>query len=190
MVGIFSTVVIVPTNLVEAQESVFSDPSGGFTVNVPTGWKAEPAQNRSEVRFMPESGNASMNILVAEDNANITTDDSGLMEFAELELSTGFGISDMKVEQDVECETYTVQGNEACSYIISTEQYTEGKDLVIIQIITLIDGIRYYFSYGDFRDDFDGQLPIFEDLVDSFRTPAPEEAEEEESDEEEEPEVE
>jgi hypothetical protein len=42
--------------------------------------------------------------------------------------------------------------------------------LVIIQIVTLIDGIPYSFSYWNWRDDFDDQLSLFEDLVDSFRT--------------------
>ena len=110
-----------------------------------------------------------MNIVVADDIEE-RMNQSGLQEFAELELSTGFGVQDAKVEQEVECEKYTVEGEEACSYIISSEQYTQGKDMLIMQIITRLGGTGYYFSYGNLRDDFDSQLPAFEQLVESFRT--------------------
>ena len=56
--SVFSTI-IVPINIAHAQGGVYSDPWGRFTVNIPPGWEAQPAQNRTQdlqVIFLPESG--------------------------------------------------------------------------------------------------------------------------------------
>lgn len=72
-----------------------------------------------------------------------------------------------KVEETTECERYRVQGNKTCSFIISSNIFDQ--KLIIMQILTLINGTAYFFSYGNTPRDFDIDLPMIEQMIASFR---------------------
>ena len=163
------------------QLTKYVDPIGRFTINYPASWIISPLPEiykldeniqediAAEFKFEGDEGWwKSFNLLIKQ-----LTDD----EPKELRALSDYTIAhtiprlpEGQIEEPTECERYKVQGNKACSFIISMklDPIIDQKG-IIMQVTTLLNGTAYFFSYGNTPGDFDKDLPMIEQMIASFR---------------------
>ena len=83
-----------------------------------------------------------------------------------------FSIPNFELNQDVEFQKYTVNGNKACSFIFTqTPDYISDVRIALMNVGTIINGTAYMFVYGSNPDGFDSNLPVIDKMIASFRIP-------------------
>jgi hypothetical protein len=83
-----------------------------------------------------------------------------------------FSVPNFELNQDVECQKYTINGNKACSMIFTqTPDYISNIKIAEMDVSTLTNGTTYLFVYGSTPDNFDSNLPIIDKMIHSFRVP-------------------
>jgi hypothetical protein len=73
-------------------------------------------------------------------------------------------------EVPTECERYKIQGNQACSFIVSSKPNPIfDQKMIMMSVLAKINGTVYSFSYGNNPNDFDKDLPMIEKMIASFK---------------------
>jgi hypothetical protein len=81
-------------------------------------------------------------------------------------------IPNFSLEQGIECDTYSLSGNQACSIIYSrTMDYTSELEFAVMQVATAIGNNAFMLTYMGTVDDFDRNLPVVNQMIASFRVP-------------------
>lgn len=164
---------------------VFKDPGRQYFVNYPSNWTAVNAESLQQLSQQSDS----MHQLVPPEM--IQRIEQFAATFVNPEsIGTGITItknpkiSDIEFEkeaeealawtllqengtmiQDVECETYKVEANKACSYIVDTD---DGLRFKIMQFLTTKGERSFVFTYSSFPENFDRYMPVVEKLLQSF----------------------
>jgi hypothetical protein len=164
---------------------VFKDPGRQYFVNYPSNWTAVNAESLQQLSQQSET----MQQLVPPEM--IQRIEQFTATFVNPEsIGTGVTItknpkiSDIEFEkeaeealawtllqengtmiQDVECETYKVEANKACSYIVETD---DGLRFKIMQFLTTKGERSFVFTYSSFPENFDRYMPVVKKLLQSF----------------------
>jgi hypothetical protein len=141
----------------------YTDPEGRFSISYPTNWTATPATNRFQTNAATFSNGIGSAVLVQVIN---------LASSPELAArSMTIGMYGYITFQDVECSKYKVDGNIACSFIVtkSGDVNLGTRAITVIIVVTSINNKVYTIGLGSGQDTFDSMLPTFETMVNSFR---------------------
>jgi len=167
---------------VHAQQEFLSyeDPRGRFTIQHAPDWQPHPAENRfalAEVESLKTNTSSgqvpSLDIRIIPGIDEEDVEDLGLeryMEGATKGLSSS--VPNFRLEQGIECDTYYLSGNQACSIIYSrTLGYASEFEYAVMQVITAIGNNVYVLSYKGTVNDFDQYLPVANQMIASFKVP-------------------
>jgi penicillin V acylase-like amidase (Ntn superfamily) len=81
-------------------------------------------------------------------------------------------IPNFSLEQGIECDTYSLLGNQACSIIYSrTMDYTSELEFAVMQVATAIGNNAFMLTYMGTVNDFDQNLPVVNQMIASFKVP-------------------
>lgn len=145
----------------------YTDSQGRFSISYPTKWTATPATNRFE--------------------SQLVTFDSGVGPNSNIVIITGVGTDpeafarqvvnaaiQYTLFQNVECTKYKIDGQKACSFILTKQA---NPDLgtpggVIMQVLSYSNGNMYTINFVASEDTFDSLLPTFEAMIHSFTVTA------------------
>jgi hypothetical protein len=167
---------------VQAQQGflTYNDPQSRFTIQHPPDWEPHPAENRfatAEVELLKSDTSVGqlldLDVRIIPDIDEEVVDDFGLERFMEL-ATDGLqsSIPNFSLEQGIECETYSLSGNQACSIIYSrTMDYTSELEFAVLQVATAIGNNAYMLTYMGTVDDFDQNLPVVNQMIASFKVP-------------------
>jgi len=156
------------TKAQQTQFSNYTDPHGRFSIKYPSTWAVKPATNRFQpvlVSFVPpilSSSLADMNIAVS---ATHRIDPEVYTFTSAAEYHPGYSTF-----QEPECVKYKIDGQKACSYIVTTVGSPGGR-LVIMHVNSFVNGQMYSFTFSGHGDTFDKDLPLVEQMLASFKAP-------------------
>jgi hypothetical protein len=171
------------TNLQSPQQlTEYTDPRGRFTIYYPASWTISPLSepNRFEenarediaVEFKGAEGSWKSFNIVIKQLTDESTDVKGLTDFTMIDATTR--LRGGQVEESTECERYTIQGKQACSFIISSKPNPIiDQKMIMMQVTTLVNGTAYALSYGNTPSEFDRDLPMIEEMIASFTLTGP-----------------
>jgi hypothetical protein len=185
LVPIFVSSIILPLSLLdfstygqEQQLIEYRDPQGRFTILYPALWTISPIpeSNRFEenpfeniaVEFKGAEGSwKSFNVVIR----NLTDASTDLRTLSEAEeLGSVVSLPEGLQEIPTECEKYKIQGNQACSFIISSKPNPIiDRKMIMMQVMSVINGTEYALSYGNTPSDFDKELPMIDKMIASFK---------------------
>lgn len=151
----------------QTQFSNYTDPHGRFSVNYPSTWTVEPATNRFEPVHVSFKSPPSVS-LAGLDIAASTTHriDPEVYTISNAAVyHPGYSIF-----QGTECVKYKIDGQKACSYIVTTVGSPGGR-LVIMHVNSFVNGHMYSFTFSGHGDTFDKDLPLVEQMLASFKAP-------------------
>lgn len=81
-----------------------------------------------------------------------------------------YDIPNFSLEEGIECETYALSGNQACSILFTrTLDYTAELELAVMQVYTVKGNNGWILAYMATPNDFDNYLPIANQMIDSFQ---------------------
>jgi hypothetical protein len=153
---------------------LYEDPQGRFTIEHPADWQAYPAEERdalSAVEFL--NVDVSMGRILGLD-VRIVPDISeeitnlGLKNFVELATeSLSADIPSFNLEQSVECSTYVLSGNQACSVVYA--RTIEDTPAAVMQVTTFAGNNAYMLTYTGTINGFYQYVPIADQMISSFR---------------------
>jgi hypothetical protein len=88
-------------------------------------------------------------------------------------LNKMISMNQFNVIQPIDCSTYTIVGQSACSVMYQMTYRAGGGSLGIkvqtMLLITYINGMVYYFGAGATQPNFSHILPIFFHMLSSFK---------------------
>jgi hypothetical protein len=171
---------LLSLNYVQAQQQflTYEDPQGRFTIQHPPDWKPYPAENRFadvEVEFLKDDGSVGrildLDVRIIPDIDEELVSDFGLEDFMEgATNSLQYEIPNYRLEQGIECSTYTLAGNQACSIVYKrTMDYLSDLDFAVMQVATVEGNNAYMLTYMGSVNDFDPNLPIANETIASFQ---------------------
>jgi hypothetical protein len=165
---------------------VFSDPEGLYTVRYPANWinvqkefyerlvqksgtvqqfvLPEDLKNRPASFLRPNGSETSTGIMVAKVSSTVPKSDEDLKSVTEDAFAANIIMRNGTVVQDIECERYRIDGNRACSFVISTRD----DPSKILQVLTAVGERGFIFEYKAIPESFDEDLPVFEKMLQSF----------------------
>jgi hypothetical protein len=178
-VGMLLTLGIIPIVTVVAQEQQWqthTDPQNRFTISHSSGWTVDPATNRFEgmdVRFTsPQNPSLTVGINVMEDLPVYNKEDDSAIEIAMLDYISGLQdtFPNLNIFQDVECNEYSMNGQSTCSFIYTHPDSSGIQNAVLeVSILDASNSRIFMLSYANSQDAFDADLPIVEQMINSFR---------------------
>ncbi|HET7147510.1 MAG TPA: FxLYD domain-containing protein [Candidatus Nitrosopolaris sp.] len=137
----------------------YIDPEGRFSIDYPTIWTGVHVTNRFQ--DMLESDQPPYTALIVD---MLSTNISNPAVIANT-YKMGFSIP-----QNVECVKYQVEGQKACSYMIKITK-PKGTNLEGEQIFSHVNDKMFMFTMVSEQGDFGCYLPIFQNMLTSFRSP-------------------
>lgn len=172
-VSVFVTLcsVLYPSSTVLAQNNEtgistadilqYDNPNLGFSLKYPSDW----AKEESLTFISPQTSKADQ----APESISISTE--MLPINLTLEQYSNSAIN-MLAEQfpnfTIIGERYaTLSGFDA--YMITYTYTEDAREIQLMQIWTVVDGIAYVLTYGGVPDEFNDSLPVLEDMIDSFQ---------------------
>jgi hypothetical protein len=164
----------------------YKDPGGLYTVLYHSNWTAvEPEQlqeitqqsERMQELIQPETVQQLASSFVKPNSPGTSIsivknpgNTSGISDI-EMEAMANEGFAHAlrsengTVVQDIECEKYKVDGNKACSYVIGIGDLGA---FYTMQVLTIVGGQSYGFTYGSLEQNFKADLPILDRMLQSF----------------------
>jgi hypothetical protein len=150
----------------------FNDRDRLFTINYPSNWYPssvpEPLGPIDIDFFYKGKEYAWINIFARE---SIFTNVSDVMDSWSYEAESNY-----ELERTVECQKYTINGEPACSRIVSykdpdTNPDTNSGYLAVLTVIAIDNnkGLEYIFTFMASLDVFKTFLPVAEYMVESFK---------------------
>lgn len=151
----------------QTQFSNYTDPHGRFSIKYPSTWIVEPATNKYETvhvsfKSPPSVSLADLDITVPSTHE---TDPKAYTVTVSAQPQPGYSMF-----QEPECLKYKIDGQIACSYIMTTAG-SPGGGLVIMHVNSFVNGQMYTFTFSGQGDTFDKDLPLVEQMLTSFRAP-------------------
>lgn len=149
----------------------YKDAQKRFSIDYPLTWTTKPATNRFEqdlVQFIsgpvsPSFADVAVKIVK---KSPVGAEQAMKAVFSSLR----FTIPNFQTSQDIECQKYVMDGNQACSIIYSrTGDYISNIKMGVMQVASVIGGDMYIIEYDTFPDNFDKDLPIVEQMISSFK---------------------
>jgi hypothetical protein len=170
----------LPLNLAQAQPGfvTYEDPQGRFTIQHPSDWAPYPAENRFEdivVEFLKDDTSVGrlldFDVRIIPNIDEEVVDEFGLENFVqEATSSNQYSIPNFSLEEEVECETYTLSGNQACSILFTrTLDYMSDQEFAVMQLYTVKGNNGWMLTYMATPNDFDEFLPVANQMTDSFQ---------------------
>jgi photosystem II reaction center protein PsbP len=144
----------------------YTDREGSFTMSYPNTWSVKPGVSE-DVFFRDLSGTSLVSVMVLSTPPSLSPEilahiwKNGMVE----EL---LGRRIYTAIQDVECSKYKVEGNTACSSIVTTTPRISSP-VTSIDVVTSINGKIYDFQLDSPQETFNSILPIFETMLHSFK---------------------
>ena len=150
-----------------AQFSNYTDPHGRFSIKYPSTWTVEPATNRFEPVHVSFKSPPSVSLADLDIAASTTHRID-----AEVYTITNAAVyhPGYSIFQGTECMKYKIDGQKACSYIVTTVGSPRGR-LVIMHVNSFVNGQMYSFTFSGHGDTFDKDLPLVEQMLASFKAP-------------------
>lgn len=149
----------------------YTDPYGSFLINYPSSWTAHLVANpfqQGGVLFTNMVPLLSFSIVIGS-TALAQTDPAGVLNAYKIFPSTvpaGYSVS-----QNVECKKYKIDGHRACSIILIGN--SSGKvPSEFVQVASHVNNKMFVFTMHAIRNNFGRYVPIFENMLDSFKAPA------------------
>jgi hypothetical protein len=148
--------------------STYTDSQGRFSISYPSTWKVKPATNRFEpvlVSFVtPILSGLSADLNIAASTTHRIDPEVYTITNAAV-YHPGYSIF-----QEPECVKYKIDGQKACSYIVTTIG-SPGARLVILHVNSFVNGHMYSFTFSGHGNTFDKDLPLMEQMLASFKSP-------------------
>jgi hypothetical protein len=138
----------------------YIDPDGRFSIDYTTIWTGIHASNRFQ--DMLESNQPPYTALIIDVLPTNVSDPAVIANT----YKTGFSIL-----QNVECVKYQVDGQKACSYMINLTRPNGGTNLEGEQIFSHVNDKMFMFTMLAKQGDFNSYLPLFRNMLTSFRSP-------------------
>jgi PsbP len=144
----------------------YTDPEGSFTISYPTTWSVTPGASK-QVFF--RDGLSTITVVVPGRPITLSSEilvriwkDTMVKDTLRGRIYTTI--------QDVECSKYKVDGNTACSAIVTTTpRMSPPASNTDIDVVTSINGKIYNFEMYSPAETFNSILPIFETMLNSFK---------------------
>jgi hypothetical protein len=151
----------------QTQFSNYTDPHGRFSMKYPSTWTVEPAANKFETVHVSFKSPPQLSLADLDITAPSTheTDPEVYTITVSAQPQPGYSMF-----QGPECVKYKIDGQKACSYIMTTVGSSGGR-LVIMHVNSFVDGQMYSFTFSGHGDTFDKDLPLVEQMLASFRAP-------------------
>ena len=73
------------------------------------------------------------------------------------------------ISQNIECVKYNIDGNKACSIILTRNGIIHS---INIQVASYVNKKMFVFTMQATPYDFNNYLPVFQDMLTSFKAPA------------------
>lgn len=148
----------------------YADPQGRFSIYYPSDWTPVPATNRFQSVLVTFSNQPYSVFDIAVVHGSVATDPSVVAnEYNTNPLSIPFGDS---IFQNMECVKYQIDGQKACSVILTGTNPTSQVPIVIEQVISYVHGTMFVFNLSGTQDSFDSYLPTFQSMLASFKAPS------------------
>jgi eukaryotic-like serine/threonine-protein kinase len=175
---LFGAIVFFLSPAQAQQFLTYEDPEGRFTIQHPPDWKPYPAENRFanvEVEFLKADTSIGrlldLDVRIIPDIDEEIVSEFGLENFMEGATSDlTYEIPNYRLEEGIECDTYTLAGNQACSILYSrTLDYMSELEYAVMQVATVKGNNAYMLTYMATVNDFDQNLPIANQMISSFQ---------------------
>jgi PDZ domain len=164
---------------------IFNDPEGSYTISYPINWLSS---NPSMLQQLIQQSEGLRQLLTPEEIQNLGAKFYKLGSETSITITksraSAAGVSGEQLEsmaddlftqqlmrhggtiiQDMECERYEVEGSKACSNLFSSQK---GSPSNIMQVLTIVGGRVFLFSYSSLPKDFEKDLPVLEEMLKSF----------------------
>jgi hypothetical protein len=146
----------------------YTDPKGRLSINYPSNWtpltSISPFQQHV-VQFINMAPLVSFNIVITP-TAFGQKDPATVLNAYNLFPSTMAGYS---ISQNIECIRYDVDGNKACSIVLTRNGIIHS---INIQVASYVNKKMFVFTMQATPYDFNDYLPVFQDMLTSFKAPA------------------
>jgi hypothetical protein len=150
----------------------YTDPQGRFSINYPGNWTVISATNRFQFIRLSFSNCCQQNGMpysffnLAIENG-MATDPAVVANM----YSTKYIPFGGSVFQNVECTKYHIEGQKACSIILTITNPISQVAGATEEVFSYVHGMMFVFYMGANQDNFDSYLPTFQKMMASFRSP-------------------
>jgi PsbP-like protein len=155
------------------QMTLYTDIIGRFTVDYPSRWQVivppEGYEAFGIVFINPDSSGENVAIISFPYSPEYDDADGLEEEEAKISLLQEATERNTTIVQDIECQKYQIKGHIACSFILDI-----GKSKMIM-VVTAVGSWKYGIAYASLKEGFNANLPIFEQMLQSFSVTEPEE---------------
>lgn len=140
----------------------YHDPESRFSLMYPSSWTAIGATNKYETNALRINDGIIPTVIVIISRSNVS-----LQTFA---TTTQNGMYLYTVFQPTECLKYKVQGNTACSFIMTrpADPNLNTQGVVVLMVQTAINDKIYSIALSAPSDSFDSKIPLFDKIINSF----------------------
>jgi hypothetical protein len=143
-----------------------SDQGGRFSIDYPSSWSVN-TNGTSQVYFTAPGGPPKPSLVIILQPRLIPQDPASFMNDAVTAAQQKLGDS---LVQNIECSKYTFSGQRACSIVLKGVDLF-GQPLTEMQVATYVSPNLYVFTYGDSPNNFTNDLPTFDQMISSFKSP-------------------
>jgi hypothetical protein len=146
----------------------YTDPKGRLSINYPSNWTPLTSTNPFQqhvVQFINMVPFVSFNIVITP-AAFGQKDPATVLNAYNLFPSTMGGYS---ISQNIECVKYNIDGNKACSIVLTRNGIIHS---INIQVASYINKKMFIFTMQATPYDFNNYLPVFQNMLTSFKAPA------------------
>jgi hypothetical protein len=144
----------------------YTDSQGRFSVSYPVNWTATPSTNRFQSTLVKFDNGAGSSMSV--DLVRGATDPE---EGARTTVNLASFQYTLTVFQPVECTKYKIDGQKACSFILTksadANMGTPGR--VVMGVDSYVNGKAFALTFASNEDTFDSVLPVIERMINSFK---------------------
>jgi hypothetical protein len=146
----------------------YTDPKGRLSINYPSNWTPLTSTNHFQqrvVQFINMVPFINFNIVITP-AAFGQKDPATVLNAYNLFPSTMGGYS---ISQNIECVKYNIDGNKACSIVLTRNGIIHS---INIQVASYINKKMFIFTMQATPYDFNNYLPVFQNMLTSFKAPA------------------
>jgi hypothetical protein len=145
----------------------YTDPEGRFSINYPVDWTGVHASNRFQDMLAGPDHPPYTALFIDVLPTNVTDPSVFANAYNTNRSSIAIGFS---ILQNLECVKYQIQGQKACSHTIKITK-PKGTNLEGEQVFSYVNSKMLVFTMVAKQGELDGYLPIFHNMLASFRSP-------------------
>jgi plastocyanin len=154
--------------------SKYTDAQGRFSLEYPAHWEVTTTGNRflDELPFTALDSKGDISKVQSQINVNVV---EGIPIFNTMQMAR-FGLnildddnSSFKLVESITCDKYSVDGNQACSFVYATDDDL-GRRIGILTVVVIDDGgLVHMIGYRADPENFDAEQAIMDHIISSYK---------------------